>query len=81
MAKKRSGPGRPISNAISEAQERTLKALREFIAKKRFAPTMSELGAFLGITAVSAHQFRHGGRKSLLGDEFSERLQRALLRF
>ncbi len=56
MAKKRPGPGRPISDAISEAQERTLKALREFIAKKGFAPTMSELGAFLGITAVSAHQ-------------------------
>ena len=37
MAKKRSGPGRPISNAISEAQQRTLKALREYIAKKGFA--------------------------------------------
>ncbi len=56
MAHGQPGPGRPTSNLISEAQKRSLTALREIIAKKGFAPTMAELGDFLSISAASAHQ-------------------------
>ena len=56
MAHRQPGPGRPTSNLISEAQQRSLAALREIIAKKGFAPTMAELGEFLSISAASAHQ-------------------------
>lgn len=56
MAHGQPGPGRPTSSSISEAQQRSLTALREIIAKKGFAPTMAELGNFLSISAASAHQ-------------------------
>ena len=41
---------------ITEAQRKTLKELRDFIASRKYPPTMSELGDRLGVAAASAHQ-------------------------
>ena len=41
---------------ITEAQRKTLKELRDFIASRKYPPTMSELGERLGVAAASAHQ-------------------------
>lgn len=56
MAASRKGPGRPHEDEITDAQRRTLEVLRDFIARKRYPPTMQELGALLDVTAASAHQ-------------------------
>jgi repressor LexA len=48
--------GRPQNQAITDAQRRTLKEVREFIASKKYPPTMKEIGTQLGVTGASAHQ-------------------------
>jgi len=48
--------GRRATEEITEPQRRTLNAIRSFIAKRGFPPTMQELGDILGIAAASAHE-------------------------
>ena len=48
--------GRRPSEEITEPQRQTLNAIRAYIAKRGFPPTMQELGGILGIAATSAHQ-------------------------
>lgn len=48
-------PGRKPTAEISDAQLRTLKAIRRFIDQRGFPPTVAELGEMLGITNASAH--------------------------
>ncbi len=48
--------GRPPTDAITPSQRKALKAIREFIARRGFPPTMKELGERLGVSAASAHQ-------------------------
>ncbi len=47
--------GRPVEDQITEVQQRTLRELAAFIEWMGYPPTMSELGAKLGITSASAH--------------------------
>lgn len=56
MGTNRKPRGRPPENAITESQRRVLKHVQDFIAKKKYPPTMKELGKLLGVTAASAHQ-------------------------
>ena len=56
MSPKRRARGRPRVDAISDSQRRALKVLRDFIARRRFPPTVKELGALLDVTPASAHQ-------------------------
>jgi len=48
--------GRPRQDAITEGQSRALDELSAAIDRNGIAPTMTELGEKLGITAASAHQ-------------------------
>lgn len=41
---------------ITDKQRQTLKAIRAFIERQKFPPTMQELGEVLGIRAASAHE-------------------------
>ncbi len=41
---------------ISEPQRKTMTAIKEFISKRGFPPTMSEIGEILGISSPSAYQ-------------------------
>lgn len=50
------GRGRPRQNEITEGQSRALDELSAAIDRNGIAPTMTELGEQLGITAASAHQ-------------------------
>ena len=56
MGTNRKPRGRPPENAITESQRRVLKQVQDYIAKKKYPPTMKELGKLLGVTAASAHQ-------------------------
>lgn len=56
MPANRKRPGRPAEDRITEAQRRALKEVRNFIASRKYPPTMQELGALLDVTAASAHQ-------------------------
>lgn len=56
MTANRKRRGRPQDDGITDAQQRTLKEVREFIARRKYPPTMKELGELLGVTAASAHQ-------------------------
>lgn len=56
MGTNRKGRGRPQEDAITESQRRALREIRDFIARKKYPPTMKELGELLGVTAASAHQ-------------------------
>jgi repressor LexA len=56
MAASRKRRGRPQVHLITDAQRRTLKEVRDFIASRKYPPTMKELGAQLGVTGTSAHQ-------------------------
>ena len=49
MAAKRRSRGRPQVPEITEAQRKTLRELRDFIASRKYPPTMSELGDRLGV--------------------------------
>jgi len=48
--------GRPPIREITPPQQRTLDAIREFIRKRGFPPTVQELAAILGISPASAYQ-------------------------
>jgi repressor LexA len=48
--------GRRPTTEITEPQRSTLRAIRAFIAKRGFPPTMKELGDILGIAPASAHE-------------------------
>lgn len=50
------GRGRPRQDSITEGQAAALKSLIQAIDRDGIAPTMSELGDGLGISAASAHQ-------------------------
>jgi repressor LexA len=56
MAPNRKRRGRPQEDQITDAQRKTLKEVRDFIAHRKYPPTMKELGELLGVTAASAHQ-------------------------
>jgi repressor LexA len=56
MAANRKRRGRPQDDQITDAQRRTLKEVLDFIARRKYPPTMKELGALLDVTAASAHQ-------------------------
>jgi len=56
MSSNRKGRGRPRDDQITETQQRALKEIRDFITRRKFPPTMQELGELLGVTAASAHQ-------------------------
>lgn len=48
-------PGRKPTAEITDAQMRTLKAIRKFVDQHGFPPTAAELGQMLDITNASAH--------------------------
>jgi repressor LexA len=56
MAKRKPIRGRPPVNEITESQRRTLCEIQDFIAHKKYAPSMQELADALGITPASAHE-------------------------
>ena len=56
MRRQTRGRGRPRQDEITETQAAALEVLSHAIDRQGFAPTMSELGEQLGITAASAHQ-------------------------
>jgi repressor LexA len=56
MAANRKPRGRPLDDQITDAQRRTLKGIRDFVARRKYPPTMKELGELLDVTAASAHQ-------------------------
>ncbi len=56
MPRSRPQRGRPRQDAITEGQSRALDELSAAIDRYGIAPTMTELGEKLGITAASAHQ-------------------------
>ena len=56
MKRQKRGRGRPPQDEITETQVAALEMLSHAIDRQGFAPTMSELGENLGITAASAHQ-------------------------
>lgn len=56
MAAKRQTAGRPLMPEITDTQRKTLQELRDFIASRKYPPTMSELGDRLGVAAASVHQ-------------------------
>lgn len=56
MPSKRPGRGRPRQTEITEGQSRALDELSAAIDRNGIAPTMTELGDKLGVTAASAHQ-------------------------
>lgn len=63
-------PGRKPISGITEAQLRTLKAIRRFISQHGYPPTAAELGEILGITNASAHeQVNHLVRKGFVKKE------------
>lgn len=62
--------GRRPTTEITEPQQRTLRAIRTYIGKRGFPPTMKELGELLGISAASAHeQVSHLVRKGYVRRE------------
>lgn len=48
--------GRPPIEKITEPQRRTLEAIRSYIGRRGFPPTIKELGEELGIAPASAHE-------------------------
>jgi repressor LexA len=56
MGKKQRKRGRPHEEQITDVQRNALKEVRDYIAARKYPPTMSELGDLLGVTAASAHQ-------------------------
>lgn len=56
MAKGTAKIGRPPIEEITDSQRRTLQAIQEFVAHKKYAPSMQELAGALGITPASAHE-------------------------
>jgi repressor LexA len=56
MAKKQQRRGRPHVDEITDVQRNALKEVRDYIAARRYPPTMNELGDLLGVTPASAHQ-------------------------
>jgi repressor LexA len=46
---------RPIET-ITDPQRRTLSAIRAFVAKRGFPPTMEEIGQLLGVAGATAHE-------------------------
>jgi repressor LexA len=56
MAAKRKRPGRPVIEQITDAQRQTLQAIRDFVVRHEYPPTMLELGRAMKITGPSAHQ-------------------------
>lgn len=55
-SKQRAKRGRRPTEEITKPQRRTFNAIRSFINKRGFPPTMQELGDALGISAASAHE-------------------------
>jgi len=55
MAKKHKHRGRPPTKGITDPQRRTLKEIREFIARRGYPPTILELAEILDISHASAH--------------------------
>ncbi len=56
MPANRKRRGRPLDDQITDAQLRTLRGIRDFIARRKYPPTMKELGELLDVAAASAHQ-------------------------
>jgi len=57
MAKHKRGRGRPFVEEITDSQRRTLRAIQDFIAHRKYAPSMQELADAMGLsTAASAHE-------------------------
>jgi DNA-binding MarR family transcriptional regulator len=48
--RRKGGPGRRPIVSITEHQRRTLREIRDFIARKGYPPTIQELAEILGIT-------------------------------
>ncbi|MCD6338078.1 MAG: MarR family transcriptional regulator, partial [Verrucomicrobia bacterium] len=53
--RRKGGPGRRPIVSITERQRRTLREIRDYIARKGYPPTIQELAEILGITHASAH--------------------------
>lgn len=53
--RRKGGPGRRPIVSITEHQRRTLREIRDFIARKGYPPTIQELAEILGITHASTH--------------------------
>lgn len=56
MAKRKPSRGRPPVEGLTESQRRALCEIQDFIAHKKYAPSMQELADALGITPASAHE-------------------------
>jgi repressor LexA len=48
--------GRPRIDEITDAQRRTLAAIRSFLSRRGFPPSIHELGELLGVAPASAHE-------------------------
>ncbi len=48
--------GRPPIEKITERQRRARAAIRSYLARRGFPPTIKELGEALGIASASAHE-------------------------
>lgn len=53
--RRKGGPGRRPIVSITEHQRRTLREIRDFIARKGYPTTIQELAEILGITHASTH--------------------------
>lgn len=56
MAKRKPNRGRPPVEEITASQRRALCEIQDFIAHKKYAPSMQELADALGVTPASAHE-------------------------
>lgn len=48
--------GRPRVDEITDSQKRTLRAIRDHVARQQLPPTMQELAEQIGISSASAHE-------------------------
>ncbi len=55
MAKPKRSRGRPFVEEITESQRRTLRAIQDFIAHRKYPPSMQELADAMGMKPASAH--------------------------
>ena len=56
MSDKQNRRGRPRVDEITDSQKRTLRAIRDHVARHQMPPTMQELSEQIGISSASAHE-------------------------
>lgn len=56
MSDKTKRRGRPRVDEITDSQKRTLRAIKDHVARHQLPPTMQELAEQIGISSASAHE-------------------------